>query len=229
MSKTTRHAVESCGDKATAKPTKPVDQIVARVSAAMVRRAVEFTAAKDIRYYLGGVAIQPSKSGGVLVMASDGHTALVLHDPEGIADKPYILPFNKAKHAKALAERGAWNVTVSVGGRVKVTDLHGVPLFIHPGDLIDAKYPDLTKAMGDIGDYEMGLKGALNPEYVQRALDSTGKRGKYDGICFYGLKGDTEGNRATLFTTPNGFGLLMPLRQEPNLAKRITKDFGGLI
>lgn len=66
-----------------------------QADANMVRRCLEFAAVNDPRFYLEGVCIQPSKSGGVLIIASDGCTMLVLHDPCGRADKETILPLSK--------------------------------------------------------------------------------------------------------------------------------------
>lgn len=217
---------------ATAKSAKvphPRDKFAAVVDVNLVRRAIEFASTYDVRYYLNGVCIKPSKSGGVLVMASDGHTALVLHDPEGKADKQYILPFNKNKHAKALSEKGAMNVAVCPKGGITVVGLHYETLFIHPGELIEGKYPDLCAAMGKLDDFELGIKGAFSPVYLQRALDSAGKReAKRGAVAFYGhkAKGDSS---VSLFTTPGGFGLLMPMRVEPELNSKLTKDFGGTI
>lgn len=204
------------------------DDLSVCVDVALVRRAIEFASIHDVRYYLNGVCIQPSKSGGVLVMASDGHMALTLHDPHGKADKPYIVPFNKAKHPKALSEKGAAYVTVSPTGQITVTDAFYQTLFIHPGKLIDGMFPDLTAAFGSLDDYEIGLKGAFNPDYLKRAIDSTGRRGKFEGVCFYSRK-KNGASSSSLFTTPGGFGLLMPMRAEPELGKNITKDFGGFI
>lgn len=215
-----------------ASPKKTAKELLdanpAFVDVELVRRALKFAAKDDVRYYLVSVCIQPSKSGGVLVMATDGHCALVLHDRNGKADKSYILPFSKGRNEKGLAERGATHVVVSPEGAITVVDQYVQKRFICPESLIDAKYPDIKAAMGDLGGYEAGIKGGFNPAYMQRAIDSAGKGRYQNDIRFFSKKSGGE-NSAILFTTQHGFGLVMPMRDDAALEKKLTKDFGGII
>ncbi|HEY4528973.1 MAG TPA: hypothetical protein VIG97_01385 [Luteimonas sp.] len=204
------------------------EKYTAYADAGMVRRAIEFAATADVRFYLCGVCIKPSKSGGVLVMGTDGHTALVLHDPNGKADAECILPFTKGASGKALAMPGAAYVTVGKDQRVTVTTFDDRTLFIHPEKPIDAKYPDVVGVIGDIKNYEPGLKGTFNPDYLARAINSVGKgRAKYKGVAFYSRKGDAT-NLASIFTTPDGVGIFMPVHDNRGLGEKLTKDFGGI-
>jgi hypothetical protein len=193
------------------------------VDASLMLRATRFSAKNDVRYYLNAVCVQPSKSGGVLVMGCDGHVALVLHDPNGKADKPYILPFAKGRHDKALSARDAAHVVITDTGSIQVVDQHGVIRFINPEVVIEAKYPDVVAAFGEMSQYQPGLLGSFNPELLQRAIDSAGK-GRYADIKFYRRENDSQ---AAMFTTRGGFGLVMPMRDDGPLTNRITRDFGG--
>lgn len=204
-----------------------LDAFAASVDVELVRRALKFAATQDVRYYLMGVCIQPSKSGGVLVMATDGHSALVLHDRSGKADKSYILPFAKGRNEKGLSERGASHVVVSPNGDIAVVDLF-VKRFICPEPLIQGTFPDITAATGAPDDYEAGIKGGFNPAYMQRALDSAGKGRYSNDIRFFSKKVGGE-DAVLLFTTQHGFGLVMPMREQAALEKKLTKDFGGII
>lgn len=215
--------------KLTAKAaTNQLTENPAFVDVELVRRALKFAAVRDVRYYLNGVCIRPSKSGGVLVLASNGHTALVLHDPNGRADKDYILPFCRGRNEKGLAERGASHVVVGADGTITVVGLAMTKLFICPERLIDATYPDLSSVAGKPEEYEPGIRGCINPEYLKCAIDSGGKSGYENGVQFFSKKAN-GGSSVMLFTTQGGFGLVMPMRADDSLERRITKDFGGSI
>lgn len=57
----------------------------------------EFMAKDDARYYLNGFHVKPHPEGeGVILSATDGHRAVVIHDKEGHSDGEYILPISKA-------------------------------------------------------------------------------------------------------------------------------------
>ena len=58
-------------------------ETLARVSAKAFAAASFFQAVKDVRYYLNGVHIVPLESGGVHVVATDGHRFIVITDPNG--------------------------------------------------------------------------------------------------------------------------------------------------
>lgn len=196
------------------------------VSAELVLRATKFAATNDVRYYLNGVCIKPSKSGGALVAATDGHCLLVLHDPNGKADKARILPFAKGRNDKGLSTRGADYVTVSTSDEIAVLDEDFRKRFICPEPLIDAKYPAIEAVAGTPDLYEEGVRGSVNPAYLQRAIDSAGK-GHGSQVRFYHRKKSPE-KSVLLFTTRSGFGVVMPMFDDAPLEKKLTKDFGGL-
>ncbi len=57
----------------------------------------EFMAKDDFRFYLNGFHVKPHPSSeGVILTATDGHRAVVIHDKEGHSDGEYILPISKA-------------------------------------------------------------------------------------------------------------------------------------
>lgn len=54
------------------------------------------------RYYLRGVAVQPHPRGGALLISTDGHRMMVVHDEWGSAPRDMILSLNwKAKELKS--------------------------------------------------------------------------------------------------------------------------------
>jgi len=61
------------------------------ISAKLLAEANRFTSQEPTRYCLSGARIEPSKSGGVLVVATDGICMGVFHDPEGAITEPAII------------------------------------------------------------------------------------------------------------------------------------------
>ncbi|MBN49948.1 MAG: hypothetical protein CMN85_10435 [Spongiibacteraceae bacterium] len=68
--------------------------IEARIQARHLAAAMVIAAKDDIRYYLNGVCIEPAPDGGILLVSTDGHRLLVIHDPDGFASEQFILPRN---------------------------------------------------------------------------------------------------------------------------------------
>lgn len=210
--------------KAEAAKKNPLSIYPMSVCVELVRRAVKFAAVNDIRYYLNAVYVQPSKSGGVLVIASNGHVGIVLHDPNGWADKPYILPFNGKKNTAGLRAKEARYVAVSAENVPMATDFHGNPVFICTEKPIEAKYPDIAKIIFSLGEYTEGLVGAFNPDYIRLAALSSHEKKYTNCVKFFSKLGSAS---PVIFTTHKGFGLIMPMRDDSTLRSKITKDFGG--
>lgn len=46
---------------------------------------------EETRYYLNGVHVEPHPEKGIVMVATDGHTLAVAHDPDGSCDRPAII------------------------------------------------------------------------------------------------------------------------------------------
>lgn len=66
-----------------------------RVDAGLFRAAYEAVSDDAIRIYLGGVRIEPHPAGGALLVATDGHVLVVLHDAAGECDAPVTVKLSK--------------------------------------------------------------------------------------------------------------------------------------
>lgn len=65
----------------------------ARVSLYALHAAAVCVAVKDVRYYLNGTMIEPGPGGrGAIVVRTDGHRLVAIHDTAGHCDAPLILP-----------------------------------------------------------------------------------------------------------------------------------------
>src|SRR5690606_8374913 len=135
------------------------------IDASLVARALPFRAYNDVRYYLNGVLIEPEPTGGVNVIATDGHAMICLHDPAGRATRRLILPIGKAQ-ATPLRKGGKLHATSD--GRAYITGVGGEILWISPELAIEGKYPNTKKLVGNVADYVPGFAAAMNPALLAR-------------------------------------------------------------
>jgi hypothetical protein len=63
-----------------------------RVDSAIFFAAMKFAAKGDVRYYLNGVYVEPNASGGVTIVATNGHVMALMYDATGFSDGKYIIP-----------------------------------------------------------------------------------------------------------------------------------------
>ena len=61
------------------------------VNAMLFKAARECQSSEETRYYLGGVYVQPHPERGALLVATDGHRLIAIHDETGICEKPAIV------------------------------------------------------------------------------------------------------------------------------------------
>lgn len=59
----------------------------------LVACAAKFVSNEKSRVHLNGVYFEPAEDGGVIIVATDGHTMTVLHDPDGECSRPAIVKF----------------------------------------------------------------------------------------------------------------------------------------
>lgn len=63
-----------------------------KVSARAYAAAMLAQSTEETRYYLNGVLIQPCRAGGVMVVATNGHILIAIHDKDGETNGDWICP-----------------------------------------------------------------------------------------------------------------------------------------
>ena len=124
-------------------------------SAPLMRWADSFTSKRDVRYYLGGVLVQPAPSGGVFLAGTDGHRLIIAHDKDGMSNGKYLIKPNTAavkschsryEEVSALSARNPVGMRVAVKGtRLTVFDNRDQEHFVQAGSCIKEgveKYPN---------------------------------------------------------------------------------------
>ncbi|GGD00099.1 hypothetical protein [Undibacterium terreum] len=183
---------QSAAQQATEASTD--SHLIARINAVAVKLVFPFIAKEDIRYYLNGINIRPLPEGGVMIVATDGHRAIVVRDPNGFAEEEIIVAISK----DALKHAGSAKNTLDVmsDGQSMFSGKVAEPLFIQPGNaLVDGIFPRIESVMNMKG-YTEGIQGSLNPRYLYDALVISKSFG--DSIRFFTTKSESDALNFTL-------------------------------
>jgi DNA polymerase III sliding clamp (beta) subunit (PCNA family) len=103
-----------------------------------------FVSKEETRYYLGGVYVEPCESGGVFLVATDGHRLGLFHDKTGETDGTYIIRMSKidAAFRSKLAVKAVFTDSI-----VKVQNEHGDTIHAGGFDLVDGTFPDWRRVI----------------------------------------------------------------------------------
>jgi len=173
-----------------------IENIRVSIDPGHLQRLVPFMAVHDIRYYLNGVCVEKAETGGIYLIATDGHTMGVIHDATGTiegADSvifrvgPGLAPATKVASNKL--HRGIKYRLLVQGQRVKIACDFGsegdAELFVQAGrSLIEGKFPNWRKVVPDFAKLKPGFGDCMNAHYLARlAKIATDKR--FQGISLW--------------------------------------------
>jgi len=186
----------------------------AKVNARKFLACLECVSRDEFRYYLHGVYIQPHPDGGAVLVGTDGHRLIAIHDLAGHCKTASIVKMDNAtarQCAKAAKNIGC-EITIDADGVVSFDTYRGTS-----SSIIDDTYPDWPRVLAPI------LKSAAieaPPSVASFNGGYLGSFGKIAGI----LSGDKVGPiqvaafndlDPALVMFPNhgeAFGVLMPMR-----------------
>ncbi len=194
-----------------------------RFNAKYVAVLAEFMGKNDVRYYLNGAFVTPHNENGVLLVATDGHTMVVIHDPEGETNGDHIFPLSKpliAAAKKRVPNIGKPEAVELIGDAAYVRQLKedlaydpaisALDVHVEHCPPIDGKYPDIKRVI-PIGAPIPSLI-TLRPEYMARLA----KAGKDLGLGYVGASLFTYGKYAStavrLSKLPEALFIIMPMR-----------------
>ncbi|WP_321946599.1 DNA translocase FtsK [Paraburkholderia sp. J10-1] len=141
--------------------------MIARFNAMAVKIVAPFVAHDDVRFYLNGINVRPLDDGSVMIVATDGHRYVVVHDPAGYAERELIVATRK-DGLKAAGPKSTFDVMSN--GAAFINDEHGAPQFVQPGNsLIEGEFPRIESVASTLG-YKEGISGAVNPSFLVDAL-----------------------------------------------------------
>jgi DNA polymerase-3 subunit beta len=138
-------------------------QPIARVNPKYFAAMNVFRAERDSRYYLEGIFIEPHPEKGVILVATDGSTLGVIHDPDGWTAAPVIVGGISKKLISACSSKGIEHrmtvpklLYISQHGAVvtgdsqvfdEVNPFGSLALHMSKIDIVDGKFPDWRKVV----------------------------------------------------------------------------------
>lgn len=190
----------------------------------------EFAPDRDVRYYLNGFYVTPAHAsvGGVYLIATNGHTAVVIHDKEGTAEAPGIYPVPKLLVSKCAPLRG--RSAAKAEGRQKMIHLDGRMALLTLGEgleehdiavscrPIDGKYPDVRRILGvDFEKLQPVKHLQINAGYLAKLSKLTILGGHWYDRRFAGVRMVAASEESAVFCVPDipdhrVYVVIMPMR-----------------
>lgn len=209
-----------------------------RVRPDYVAAASKFMSNEETQYYLNGVFFEPSPQGGVIVVATDGHAMIVLHDPDGFASRSAIIKF-QSNFVSSLKGEIRARKKQNEASQIEIESLEAMPWLNtlkvtpspdNPADLvirhvaeIDGRFPRWRKIVPPSRKGEPEELAIIAPRLVRRVADAASLISvpEFDGMKFekplYYFFGDTSKDPA-LITSPafgEGFAVIMGMSKRP--------------
>ena len=127
-----------------------------------------FQAKNNVRYYLNGIYFEPGKNGGVVAVATDGHSMLAVYDEHATIEAPIIVEFQPYTITQCRGKNPGALLAVN-----RVADTECLVSLQLPGHtmncrLIEGKYPDWRSVMPDSLPESVSPVHHLNSAYLEK-------------------------------------------------------------
>jgi hypothetical protein len=193
----------------------------------------EFMGKNDIRYYLNGIYVEPHPQGGIVLIATDGHAMVLIHDVEGKSNGSYInaLP---ASIVSACTPRGFKDISKNaqvlrlVGNAGYVmsvkdgdpTDIGRWHLHTAYCEIIDGKFPDWKKIIPR--DLKPADRIEVNSIYLNRITKAAKVSSWLSPITVFANGSNSNKDAGAMLvrieSMPELFVIVMPMRIDDKAA-----------
>lgn len=130
--------------------------MIAKFQACYLPLLAAFAAKSDVRYYLNGFHVEPAPAdiGGVYLSATDGHTMILIHDPQGEAERRAVFPIPRLLVSRCKADRNIPATKfVQLDGRMAIVTA-GDQFFEHDVGVgcreIAGKFPEVRRVVREL-------------------------------------------------------------------------------
>jgi hypothetical protein len=177
--------------------------ITATITAELYARAITCASTDAPRPYIAGVRVEPHKDGGTILIATDGHCAVVIRDFKGFASEAFTLALPKSLLKECKPSRLDKEPTIWIeDGAAKITGL------MTRDWLVDMAFPDWRRIVPQTTP-DMGCMASFDNRVLSRLAGAlTG-----DKVQTLVLKGTSDTDPHIVFgTLSDAFGVAMPIR-----------------
>lgn len=203
-----------------------------RCNANLFRIAFACSSSEETRYYLKGVYIHPHATRGVVMVTTDGHRMLVIHDEAGHADESAVINLGDALKA-CKPKRDTRILSIATGAKdadiLAGADAENLaPVAKAFNVRIDGTFPDYErfipseftdKASPTFAGRYLSAFGSIASDLTQHIGASVSRHDSGTNTpnavrILAGAGKDPEGNPALVLfpDAPFAFGILMPVR-----------------
>ena len=145
-------------------------EIIARVNPKYFAAINLYASQNDIRYYLNGVCIEPHPEKGVVIVATNGHTLGLIHDPDGFVTERMIVGSISKQLATACASKG----TSRIGTKPTALYISKDGAVVDCGDIVEGSINPFRQSVKHMSKIE--IIDGLFPDY-RKILPKKRERG----------------------------------------------------
>lgn len=183
------------------------------VNARLFRAAYNCVSTEQTRYYLNGVFIEKHPTEGVLLVATDGHRLIVVHDASGsIEGASQIVKLDKTALGICKAGRGeAGDRRLVIDGtNATIENFAGQPVGAAYGVIIDGTFPDWSRVAKP--SFDETAPAFYKPKYLKAFGDAADELAERKGVAI-SLAGSSDGPALVRFSGVSiAYGVIMPVR-----------------
>lgn len=181
--------------------------VVADISVPLFKIAARFCGSKD-RLAISGVFVRRHPKGGVVLVGTDGHRMIVLHDEHGSCSRPFTLDAKEGlKRARATDKSNEKIETRwQVGRRDSRKGWRLVPL-------VDERFPNWAAIPAQVAATRGGAVQSLNPKYVSDFMKVSAElqREQFPNINLVPGKRSSDPLLILFPSAPHAFAIVMPM------------------
>ena len=206
-----------------------------RVNAELFRLAYGAVSKEETRYYLNGVYVEPHPERGALIVATDGHRMVCIHDPDAACDESAIVqlpPYARTMCPSKKSGLGIDKRVLDVDVKAKTATIYNekmdgkgvvsktVALVTAHGVVIDGTFPDWRKVTPRGPFKTVGLSGFAAENMgaicaLGKLLNTSGRR----NAAMYFLQREAGSDGDPIIVRWSGrediFAVVMPMRCDP--------------
>lgn len=178
---------------------------------------MHFKASNDIRGYLNGIHVEPHKDGGIILVATNGASMLLVRDITGFCAESMTFHVQNGLSRFCAKNKSTVNVN-QITERLTITE-GGNELFIQPGKCsVNGKYPDFYRVLPDFTKLVRGGSSAARSLLMSEAFrahpDFNSKYANCPGCINIWQEKETANSALIIeyLGYPEMVGIVMPMR-----------------